>query len=439
MRQKSAFLAVLGLLTLSESYGLDANAVFKKVSPSIYVVVSQDASGRTVSQGSGVLVGKNLIVTNCHVVQDAGSIVLVQKDIHTKASLKYKDIERDLCMLATEREVAAQPVVISTSTQLERGKAVYAVGAPLGLELTISDGIVSGLRKAVGGFIIQTSAATSPGSSGGGLFDDSGRLVGITTYQYAKGQNLNFAVPAEWIQQISVRESFEKNLRARRKAYADAVGELGTIGEIRETDQKVAQLSKTHLETDPNHIPALFNLGLALGKENRSMTETVYVKLIDLPPESIDDYFLIGFGALDLSGLYGSSGRPELARIAAAKAATFVPLLPVLGNYWSYLKTPDDYREAVGIYTLAIDLFPRSQEAWAYLGASYMNLNEGNKAIRAFREATQLQPDYEWAWLGYMITLRKTRDKAEMERVIQYLENNQPDILSNILKAFKNE
>jgi len=83
---------------------------------------------------------------------------------------------------------------------------VYAIGAPQGLELTLSEGLISGLRKLEEDLprhkvrnVIQTTAAISPGSSGGGLFDARGQLVGITTFLLTAGQSLNFAIPTYYI------------------------------------------------------------------------------------------------------------------------------------------------------------------------------------------------------------------------------------------------
>jgi hypothetical protein len=94
-----------------------------------------------------------------------------------------------------------KPVRLGKTAGLKVGDPVYAVGAPQGLELSLSEGIVSQLR---GGPppIIQTTVAISPGSSGGGLFNAEGELVGITTFQLKEGQNLNFALPVEWIGSI---------------------------------------------------------------------------------------------------------------------------------------------------------------------------------------------------------------------------------------------
>jgi hypothetical protein len=94
------------------------------------------------------------------------------------------------------------------------GQRVYAIGSPQGLELTISEGIVSALRKVEEGTVIQTTAPISPGSSGGGLFDLSGHLIGIMTFQHRYGQNLNFALPADWIGQMRPRQASEASWRS---------------------------------------------------------------------------------------------------------------------------------------------------------------------------------------------------------------------------------
>ena len=144
----------------------------------------------------------------------------------------------------------------------------------------------------------------------------------------------------------------------------------------------------------------------------------------------------IGTGAFILSAVYRSKGENELAKHAASVAASYWPNKMVLGNYWAYLKTKDNYLEAIPIFRLATGLFPKSPEAWAYLAGCYMNVDDAENALIGFRKATQLKPDYEWAWLGYMATLRKFERKQEMEKVVRYLYDNQNEILNKILKVF---
>ncbi len=122
------------------------------------------------------------------------------------ASVALADGELDLCKLDVSG-LDAPAVTIAGVGGLQTGDRVYAIGAPQGYELTISEGIVSSLRPTPNGSgkYIQTTAAVSPGSSGGGLFDAQSRLVGIVSFQSRSGQNLNFAVPADWINEMQSR------------------------------------------------------------------------------------------------------------------------------------------------------------------------------------------------------------------------------------------
>lgn len=177
----------------------NAEEVFASAAPSIARVLAMDISGRPVSQGSGVVIGPGVVVTNCHVTKGSHDITVKVGREEYRATALASDEEHDLCRF-TVTGLAAPAVSLATVSQLKTGQRVFAIGAPQGLELTISEGIVSSLRPVADGTVIQTSAPISPGSSGGGLFDTSGKLVGIVTFQHRYGQNLNFALPADWIE-----------------------------------------------------------------------------------------------------------------------------------------------------------------------------------------------------------------------------------------------
>ena len=182
--------------------GDSAESVFENVWRSVVVVIAGD------SQGGGVVVNEpNQVATNCHVVDESPNDIRVYKganrravrDAPHSAEIVSGDRERDVCILFVSG-LWAIPAKIRPVAELEIGEAVYAVGTPKGLDFSISNGIVSQLRKEEGenAPLIQTSAAISPGSSGGGLFDSKGRLVGLTTWKIREGENLNFAVPVDW-------------------------------------------------------------------------------------------------------------------------------------------------------------------------------------------------------------------------------------------------
>jgi serine protease Do len=172
--------------------------LFADLSRSTARITAYDVSGRAVGIGSGVVTGIGTVITNCHVAHAGGSLAVKVGAEQFSASVEVADEEYDLCRLSVTG-LTAPAVTIGTAESLKTGQKVYAIGAPQGLDLTISDGIVSAMRNLPQGRVIQTTAPISPGSSGGPLFDAYGQLVGIMTFQHRSGQNLNFAVPSDWI------------------------------------------------------------------------------------------------------------------------------------------------------------------------------------------------------------------------------------------------
>lgn len=250
MRAICVLVASMGatLVPNAEAQQLSPQDVFKLVSPSVVVIeVKETPKGqpaRVVASGSGVVIpsrGKdeNLIATNCHLTdKSAVGVFLVRQGASSGVGFIYgKDPDRDLCLIqalfpdndashGSELAFKKLPAVrIASSQWLEVGDPVYALGAPEGLELTLSDGLVSGIRQAQGTDYIQTTAPISKGSSGGGLFDAQGRLVGITTMYLKDGQALNFAVPAELIAsvpRIRSEEAEAADAATAAQAAADA-------------------------------------------------------------------------------------------------------------------------------------------------------------------------------------------------------------------------
>ncbi len=180
---------------------LPSEQLFKTLERSVYVVAATpsiaDARTRNVMQGSAVAVSEHLLLTNCHVVKGRELIKIVQDHTVSDAKLVAVDSSADRCVLRAD-DVTLVPITgVRAFGDLAVGEHVFAIGAPRGLERTLSEGLLSGLRHQPGRNLVQTSAAISPGSSGGGLFDERGNLIGITTMQYrGAAQNLNFAVAA---------------------------------------------------------------------------------------------------------------------------------------------------------------------------------------------------------------------------------------------------
>jgi len=177
---------------------------------SVVLVVASDASGEQSKQGSGFLVSEDgKLVTNFHVVAGMTSaVVKFQDGAHyvVEGSVAV-DAKKDIAILklrSSDRKFIYLP--LGDSDHLQVGEPIVTIGSPLSLEATVSEGIVSALRSGadVGQELspdlklLQITAPISPGSSGGALLNLSGEVVGITSFAFSKGQNLNFAVPINY-------------------------------------------------------------------------------------------------------------------------------------------------------------------------------------------------------------------------------------------------
>jgi serine protease Do len=227
-RRLGALAAAAALLAAgAPALALSAAEVFAQVAPSVWRVQTLDRDGLLLGQGSAVVIGPGQLVTNCHVLARARKVQLRRDGLPNAvpARLTLWDAPRDLCQLeASGLDAPAVPLL--PSAQAAVGQPAYAVGHPRGLDLTMSAGLVSSFRRndAAQLVLIQTSAAISGGSSGGGLFNDQGALLGLTTIASvtADAQNLNFAIPADWIRDLPRRHAAARAAEAAAKSGSAA-------------------------------------------------------------------------------------------------------------------------------------------------------------------------------------------------------------------------
>lgn len=166
--------------------------VFEANARAIWTVDSRNGNSR--SQGSAVAVSPSELVTNCHLIENPRQISIRQVGATLPARLKAADREGDRCILQVGNTLPTYVRSARSHAGVRVGEDVAAIGNPRGLETSLSRGIVGQKRSRGGLRLIQTDAAISSGSSGGGLFDRAGYLVGVTTFRIAEGQGLNFAI-----------------------------------------------------------------------------------------------------------------------------------------------------------------------------------------------------------------------------------------------------
>jgi S1-C subfamily serine protease len=201
----SALIAVLGSYSASQESVAD---VVKQSSDAVVLIVISNSAGQEVALGSGFIVSADgEIVTNYHVIKEAHSAIvkLFNGAFFPVDGVLTSDPEKDLAIIKVNGK-SLPFLQIGETNNLHVGDHVVAIGSPLGLEGTVSDGIVSAVRDVANMKWIQTTAPVSHGNSGGPLLDMSNHVVGVVTWgvNLELGQNLNFAAPSSEVTALLV-------------------------------------------------------------------------------------------------------------------------------------------------------------------------------------------------------------------------------------------
>lgn len=390
--------------------------VYEQAAKSTVVVWNIDASGKAKSMGSGVILPDRDVVTNCHVVKGASQLKVRIGNKEYTARLRYSDWDRDVCSLSVSGLVQQAAVVGSTKT-LKVGAKVYAVGAPRGLELTLSDGIVSSLREVDGGRYIQTTAAISPGSSGGGLYDENGALVGLTTFYFAEGQNLNFAVPIEWVKELAQRST-------KIATTAQAVAQwLNKSIELEKRKDWPASLehSKRWTKAQPGNTSAWFSLGFDYGTAGQPTNAIeAYQQVLRINPEFFPAWNNMGV-------TYREAGQFTKAIDAYQQSLRIYPGVSEtwigLGNTYDMAGQPV---KAIEAYQQALRISPEDANAWENLGFAYIKADQSAKAIEAFQQALRINPEDAIAWAGIGLSYAQSGQRDKVLAVYKRLKTLDP-------------
>lgn len=187
------------LLAAASAHALDSAQLLVRLAPSVYGVRTTGQNNAPLSSGSAVVIGAGQLVTSCHVLAGARGIAVRRDNVSYDATLEAPDVERDLCLLRVAN-FSAPAVAISTAAAPSFGQKVVAAASPDAAGVALQEGSVAGLHAGADGKLDRIEVtAQMPASSGGGVFDDSGRLVGVIAGRADAGDKLLKAVPAGWI------------------------------------------------------------------------------------------------------------------------------------------------------------------------------------------------------------------------------------------------
>ncbi len=211
--------------------GQTAQEIAKTAFGSTVLLVMEDDNGQTLSLGSGFFVRDGEIASNLHVVEGAArgyAKLIGEKTKHDIEGITAVDPNYDLVVLKIS-DGRAQVLPLGNSDAVQVGESVYAVGNPQGLEGTFSQGIVSSIREVGTDKLLQITAPISPGSSGGPVLNEKGEVIGISVATFKGGQNLNFAIPANYLKTLLGKAGPAKPLAQAKpvKAQRSILEDLG--------------------------------------------------------------------------------------------------------------------------------------------------------------------------------------------------------------------
>ena len=173
--------------------------------PAVALVTVFDRAGRPLKFGTGFFVSSDgKLVTNAHVIAGAETATakLENGATYSIRGVLRAALDKDLVLLQADAKDVAS-LAVSREAMPEVGSRVAVIGSPLGLEGTVSEGIISGHRDAKkDDQFLQMTAAVSPGSSGSPVVDENGKVVGIATFVINNAQALNFARPVEYVSEL---------------------------------------------------------------------------------------------------------------------------------------------------------------------------------------------------------------------------------------------
>jgi tetratricopeptide (TPR) repeat protein len=436
----------------------------RRIKPSAVAIETFDSRGEKLSRGSGFFVEVDRIVTNRHVLEGA-----YRAEVHSSTGAVFPvrgilavDAEGDLALLKIDAPINQIKPLSLDKTSPQEGESVVVIGNPLGLEGSVTNGIVSAVRDIpTFGRIIQITAPISSGSSGSPVVNMQGQVIGIATLQITGGQSVNFAIPSERISQLQVapmssladlvastsrnkrakavqffrdglsflsKDDCEKALTYFEKAvesdsnYADAWAQAGFCHEKLGRHAEALEASKKAVSLRPS-AESYFNIGLASFylKQYREAVDA-YRQAIKLDPyNAADAYYALGL-------VYRDWGKTD-EEIQAYKQAIrsrqdYTVAYERLGA--TYLRQKK-YNEAVEVFRQLSTLKPGDAIAPNNMGEAYLELNKLNEAMESFRQSIRLKPDYGKAYynLGRCLLAMGNRDAALEQYTI--LTNIDPD------------
>lgn len=406
MRTQSCLISIALVLALTPvADGADLPALVSRIRPAIVTVVVHDIDGEIANIGTGFFINKKgHLITNHHVLVGKYSAEIRTFDGKIYPLKHVLAVNPSVDLIKVSVDIPPNEIWwIDVSGDLPSiAEQIVVVGSPMGLEQTVSEGIVSSIRSipSVGHFF-QMSAPISQGSSGSPVVNMDGEVVGVASFQFLQGQNLNFAIAGQSILEL---EPLRGSQTLSEWTYQSATDKSRLTAElcrrgysfsINGENQKALQYFKKATETDPDDPLAWNGLGYChAGLRNHEAAIAAYRQAIKTNPADETAYFNLG-------NYYAQLGRLAEAVDAYKSVIRLKPGLASahfkLGLVYARMGR---HEEGMRAFNTVIELNPEAAPAHFHAGLAYSALGRHRAAIAAHRKVIDLKPEFAPAYFN---------------------------------------
>jgi tetratricopeptide (TPR) repeat protein len=429
----------------------DLTKLVNQIRPAVATVVVYDINREVTNIGSGFFIDKyGHLITNYHVLDGRYAADVRTADGNTYpiklivAENKTADLVKVLVDIPRKRVKW-----VKTARDLPSiAEQILVVGSPMGLEQTVSEGIVSSIRKipSVGDFF-QMSAPISPGSSGSPVINLKGKVVGVATFQMLRGQNLNFAVSARAVRKLKpVKAGMSLSLWAfnnslNQPGLAEKLCSRGYSFSINGEDQKALDFFQEAIAKDPKNTMAWNGLGYChVGMNNPAAAIKAYQQAIKTNPGDETLYFILGNYYVKLGQfqeaidafrqvirmnpdfeeahfkmgiVYSQLGRLDEGKNAFETVIRLNPeAVPAHFNVGIAYAELGRYKDALNANQEVLRIDPEFAPAHNNIGMVHKRLGNADLEIDAYKKAIRIDPDFASAHYNLGVALLQTGDKA---------------------------
>jgi tetratricopeptide (TPR) repeat protein len=432
----------------------------------VVTVVNYDVNGEVSSIGSGFFISKSgELLTNFHVMDGAYNAEIKTHD-GSQYPIETVLARSQLIDLIKVRvdipDNQVTPVVLSREATAV-ADSIFVVGSPMGLEQTVSEGIISAVREMpTGAKILQLTAPISRGSSGGPVLNRDGEVIGVVTFQAARGQNLNFAISIDALDmlseegsQLSIAEWTIRNSE-QGPALAAALCSQGSRLSIQGEYEEALTYFKKAAETNPEDPDTWYGLGSCyVGLDQPEDAIAAYNRPILQDPDNALAHFVLAMyyktigqyeqvvpSLLEVVRIDPTNLRAkfELGRAYGVLERTDEQIdtfSEILGNNPDHIPTLLDLGatlgkvgrldEAIEIFSKAGGLEPDNELIYYNIGVTYNRMNRPDEAIRAYTRAIRANPRMAAAHYNLGVTyLQEGRRKLALDQyeILDELESD---------------